>query len=129
MKATLKNQGFTLIEVVIALGVLGFGILTMFSMQAFGIKGNAIASKITQEVAWSVSGLEQILDMEYDDVAKSNKVPDLSADVKDSLYTVTWGVAPNQPITGLMTVKVNIASKVDGKNVELEFVRADENAL
>ncbi len=124
-----NEQGFTLIEVVIALGVLGFGILAMFSMQVFGIRGNAIANKITHEVAWSSNGFERLIDLDFEDVALSNKYPDLSTDVDTTLYDVTWGSTNDTPITGMMTVTVKIASKVDGKYVELDFVRVDEDAL
>ena len=135
-KIILDNKGFTLIEVVIALGVLGFGILAMFSMQAFSIRGNATASKITQEVTASANGFEKILSMEYEDVvgddlvdAGDDEFPDLSSDVDTSLYDITWGVTPDLPIEGMMTVTVEVASKVDGKKVSMDYVRVDEDAL
>lgn len=122
-------QGFTLIEVVIALGVLAFGIMAMFSMQAAGIRGNAVANKITHEVAWSANGFEKLLDEDFESVVKNNVRPDLSREVDSSLYDVTWTVTPDNPVEGMMLVKLNIKSKVDNKVVEMEYAQTNDDAL
>jgi type IV pilus assembly protein PilV len=45
MRATLKTEnGFTILEVLIAVSVLAIGILAVASMQISAIRGNAFAS-------------------------------------------------------------------------------------
>lgn len=130
MRTPRANQkGFTLIEVVIALGVLAFGILTMFSMQAFGIRGNAVANKITREVSWSATGFEKLLNEDFQEVYDGKALPDLAKEVDTNLYNVTWTVTPDKPIIGMMTVKVNITSKNDNKVVEMEYTKTNEDKL
>jgi len=66
MKA-MDNKGFTLIEVVIALGVLAIGIIAMFSMQTLGIKGNSSANRITETANWAADKMEEIISKKYND--------------------------------------------------------------
>lgn len=65
MKNSTTQQGFTLIEVVIALAVLSFGILTLMLMQLSSIKGNATSSTITAESNLAAERIERILDLDY----------------------------------------------------------------
>jgi len=64
----IQNQkGFTLIEVVIALGVLSFGILALMLMQLSGIRGNSVANTITSESNWAADRIEQSLRLDFFD--------------------------------------------------------------
>jgi len=67
MKFTDNQQGFTLIEVVIALGVLAFGILSIMLMQVAGIRGNSTANTITTESNWAADRIEQLINLDYPD--------------------------------------------------------------
>jgi len=67
MKFTSNQQGFTLIEVVIALGVLAFGILSIMLMQVSGIRGNSNANTITTQSNWAADRIEQLLNLDYPD--------------------------------------------------------------
>lgn len=114
-----NDKGFTLIEVVIALGVLGFGILSMFSMQAFAIRGNADANKITREVTWGVDGLEEILSLDYTDIVYK------TWNVDGNLYTITRNVQTDVPLPGLATIDITMSSNVGPKQVTLQYVKAN----
>ncbi len=65
MKNVTNQAGFTLIEVVIALGVLSFGILALMLMQLSGIRGNSVANTITNESNWAADRIEQTLRFDY----------------------------------------------------------------
>jgi prepilin-type N-terminal cleavage/methylation domain-containing protein len=148
MKPLSTNKGFTLIEVVIALAVLGFGILSMFSMQLFAIKGNTSANRITQGTTWGAHGLEQIMSYEYSEVIGTSpngnnpldNGPPVEVDVDDwphikaimanivdeeDRFDVKWTVTAGAPLDDMTTISVNIASKLDGKQVTLGYVKAD----
>ncbi len=62
------QEGFTLIEVVIALGVLSIGILSVMVMQVMGIRGNSTANTITIESNWASDRIERLLTVNYDDL-------------------------------------------------------------
>ena len=65
---TLKNnQGFTLIEALIAMFVLSIGILALNVMQVTGIKGNTTANKLTIASTLAGNCYERLLNMPYDD--------------------------------------------------------------
>lgn len=65
MSKSLQENGFTLIEVVIALGVLSFGILALMLMQLAAIKGNSTANTVTGESNLAADRIERILDLDY----------------------------------------------------------------
>lgn len=67
MKIRHAQQGFTIIEVLIAIAILTIGILTMITMQATSIKGNATANIITEATAWGADEIEQLFAMKYSD--------------------------------------------------------------
>ncbi len=63
-----SEQGFTLIEVIIAFGVLAIGILSMFALLTQGIRGNATANRITTELVHGSDIIEEILGRDYFDI-------------------------------------------------------------
>lgn len=60
-----SDHGFTLIEVTIALAVLAIGILAMFSLLTTGIRGNAAANRITNEIVHASDAIELVLSSDY----------------------------------------------------------------
>lgn len=64
----LSNQnGFTLVEVMVAMVVFAIGILTLNLMQTSAIDGNASANRMTNAATWASDRVEQIFALEYDD--------------------------------------------------------------
>lgn len=80
MRFTDNQQGFTLIEIVVALGVLSFGILSIMLMQVSGIKGNSTANTITTESNWAADRIEQLLNLDYPDPLDSDYASHLLSD-------------------------------------------------
>jgi len=68
----IDNSGFTLIEVIISLGVLSVGILALFSMQTMGIKGNSTAYRVTEASTWAADRVEEIVSLDYKDLVDRN---------------------------------------------------------
>ncbi|MBM9521188.1 prepilin-type N-terminal cleavage/methylation domain-containing protein [Desulforhopalus vacuolatus] len=67
MKKLQNEQGFTLIEIVVALGVLAFGILSLMLLQTSGIRGNTTADITTVATNDASNQIEKILGLSYDD--------------------------------------------------------------
>lgn len=64
----LKNdQGFTLIESLIAMFVLAIGILALNTMQISSIRGNTTANKLTVTSTLAGNSYERLLNISYDD--------------------------------------------------------------
>ena len=136
----INNQnGFTLIEVVIALGVFAFGILALILLQTSSIKGNATANIISTEASWAEDRIERILAMDFDDL-KDEKDPGGGLDNKDIAtadgydntsvdgYLILWNVEDyimpdplNSAESTVKAIRVYVQSKNSGTDNEVEL--------
>lgn len=97
-----KEKGFTLVEVIIAISILSFGLLAVASMQITAIMGNYLSGNLTEASALAGDRMEKLLLMGYSE-------PDLDAgDHSDSrdFYTISWNVAENATFNNTKTVNV-----------------------
>ena len=65
-KAVLATEGFTLIEVLVAISILSIGILAMYSMQVAAVHTNYFGGSVTQSGNFSSSQIEEIYSMKED---------------------------------------------------------------
>lgn len=115
---TTDEQGFTLIEVLIAMVVLTIGIFSLFSMQTTSTLSNITASNITTASNWAMDAVEEIIEMDYKDLEDTNAngfaglddiaAPDDQTTSDDNLYTIFLNVAEDYPIEGCKTLRVHI---------------------
>lgn len=61
------NRGFTLIEALVALGILTIGVLTVYTMQTGSVRGNLRARQISIASAWAMDKMEQFNGLAYND--------------------------------------------------------------
>ena len=89
-------QGFTLLEVVIALAVFSIGILAIASIQISSINGNASARMQTEATTLAVERLERLIALPYDhaDLDENNN-PHLAT---SGVYTIIWRITDDDPI-------------------------------
>ena len=103
---TLKAEnGFTLIEALVAMVVLTIGILSLYSMQITSIHGNAKSSRITTAATWDMNQVERIIGMDYDDATIN---ADGNYQSLDGDYTVSWTIADDQPVPNVKTITVQV---------------------
>ena len=69
IKTLSNNDGFTLIEALVAVVIFSIGLVAFFTMQATVIKGNSTASGLTTASTWAADRVELLLATEYDDIA------------------------------------------------------------
>ncbi len=115
------QAGFTLLEVILAIAVLSFGLLAVATMQVSGIRGNAFAGDVTQGVTWAgdiaekllQKGLQDyndpdLLDSDGDGVSGLDHDSQADADHAEThgRYQVYWNVAEDHLLEGTKTVQV-----------------------
>ncbi len=145
MKHITNNTGFTLIEAMISMLILIFGILAYLAMQAAAISGNQTGANITGKANWAADRIEQLIAMPYDDlvaldndkdgtnqdplgIGKDNSgndnfglnddtvaTADGNATSPDSTYTIFWNVAVDKPLEDMVTVHVLVESRKQTK--------------
>ena len=112
---TLRNEGFTLLEVLIAVVILAFGLLAVAQMQVIAIRFNYQGRDTTEAVTLAKDQLESMKTLPFghadlDDITDTNN--------DDLASTVTIDHAdPNNPIDGKYTRTWNVADGGDTKSV------------
>lgn len=125
------NNGFTLIETVISLGILSIGILALFAMQTLGIRANASASRVTTLASSGSDVIEQNLipkistESEYKKIVTSAAPRNLPSDPNN--YTVIQTVTADSPVKDTKTIDITITKKLDGKQLTLRFLKSNPN--
>ena len=89
----MNQRGFSLIEVLIGLVVLAFGVLAIAGMQLTSIQGNHFSSVLTQATTLTQNKLEELKYLPYDDPKLSNGQPSQQMTQSGIVYTVQYDVA------------------------------------
>jgi type IV pilus modification protein PilV len=86
---TLRNEGFTLLEVLIAVAVLAFGLLAVAQMQVIAIRFNYQARDTSQATTLALDELERLKSLPYThaDLQDDGDATDLSDDGDDEDLT------------------------------------------
>lgn len=140
MKRQVQTQaGFTLIEVTIAIIILGVGLLALATMQATSLKGNVTANQVSVSSNWAANRIERIMALAYDhrELQDRNNSGALGLDAMDETadgqevspdgyYTIYWNVAEDSPMPNLKTVRVIVHRKERGqdKRVVMDYIKA-----
>jgi prepilin-type N-terminal cleavage/methylation domain-containing protein len=146
-----KQEGYTLVEILIAIAILAFGLLAVATMQVTAIKTNAIASGISQGLTLAQTKVEELMNLAYsalndtdldgtDEDADDDGIDDdggnfgLNDTGNDSdneepngRYTIYWNVAVNEPVISSKTIRVIVTWTEKGRNkrIKLDFVKTN----
>ena len=71
-----KNEGFTILEILIAITILAFGLLAIATMQVSSIKGNSLAIGITEGITLAQDKAEELTRLAYDDALLTDTTDD-----------------------------------------------------
>jgi type IV pilus assembly protein PilV len=121
-----NENGFTLIEALIALAIFSIGILGVAAMQITAINSNAVAHIQTDATGKAVDWMEYLQRLEYtsenthDDLKKGNHGP-----VTEGDYRIKWNVSDG-PIneTRLIQVTVTPKNRARGRAVVMNFIKS-----
>ncbi|MBK5099684.1 MAG: prepilin-type N-terminal cleavage/methylation domain-containing protein [Desulfobacteraceae bacterium] len=102
---TRKEDGFTLLEVILAISILTIGILAVGSMQVSAIRGNATASCLTEGTVLAADQIEKLMALPYAD----SNLGDTDGDGSEGLNDATQATADHQATEGRYILYWNVA--------------------
>ena len=145
-----KQQGFTLIEILIAIAILALGLLAVATMQIRAIKTNAIASSISQGLTLGQAKVEELMNLSYshsdldddgggvsngtgqdvdddgvDDDGGNFGLDDTTGadglDANNGRYTIYWNIAVDEPVISSKTIRVIVTWTEKGRNKNIKL--------
>ena len=104
-----KENGYTLIEVLIALTIFAVGLLAVAGMQAAAVRMNSTADKLTNLSTWGMDKIEELSALPYSDPLLDSAVNPYQEQLGD--YTISWTVIDNNPITNTKNITVTVTGR------------------
>jgi type IV pilus assembly protein PilV len=121
MEALKEKEGFTLIEVIIALTIFAVGLLAVAAMQNSAVKMNATAGRLTNLATGAMDKIEELSALPYaDPLLDSTQNPHQEI---FGNYTVSWTVIDGNPTPNTKNVTVTVSGR--GKSVDICFLKAN----
>jgi prepilin-type N-terminal cleavage/methylation domain-containing protein len=147
-----SQEGYTLVEILIAIAILAFGLMAVATMQITAIKTNAIASGISQGLTLGQTKVEELMNLSYNhlellDTDGDGTGQDLDDDGVDDdgdnfglddttgadgsaangRYTTYWNIAVDEPVISSKTIRVIVTWTEKGRNkrINLDFVKTN----
>ena len=107
-----KRNGFSLIEVMVALVLLAVGLLAIGGMQIVSIRGNAFSQKVTQATVLTQSKLEDLKKLPFADSSLSSGVHDEGV-LSGSGFSRSYDVESISTTLKAVTVSVQWTEETD----------------
>ena len=118
-----KDEGFTLIEVLIAISIFAIGMLAVATMQISAIKVNSNAGKITTRITWAQDKLEKLMALPYTDSQLQAAGSPFQETTSDG-YIVSWTVEDDPPSLDILGVKlITVTVTGQGKTTRVSYVK------
>ena len=126
-----QQQGFTLAEVMVALFLMGLGVLAAAPMFLFAMQGNEAGGDIGSAGALAVDRFEQLRAQDYQTLTAGGSIAvNVSgySDTTDPDFDVRWIIVDDTPIADTKTITVRVVPQGDlpsaSRVVTLSTVRA-----
>ncbi len=126
-KTACSKDGFSLVEVLIAMAVLSIGLLAIAAMQTSAIKGNATSNNLTLRTTSASNYIENLLNIPFNDARLTagghnpendgvdndgDGVIDGPGDDGDWGYSITWNVTDDN--SNQKTITLTLAGRYYG---------------
>ena len=122
MRVTFSNQtGFTLIEVTMAMVILGIGIMSIVALQARDMMYNNSSRRQTEAYTWAMDRVEQLRSESFLNVVSS------PTPVTQGAYSISWTVKDDtDPLVLKDTKKISVTVRWNGKDISnIVFTKTD----
>ncbi|NIL99935.1 MAG: prepilin-type N-terminal cleavage/methylation domain-containing protein [Acidobacteria bacterium] len=119
-----SSAGFTLVEVIVALFLIGLGVLAAAPMFMYAMQGNAVGGEKGEAGALAVERMEILRATDYGSLTVGGSLTvDTTGyvDTSDPDHTVRWLIEANTAPTGslIITVRVIPAGTIPGSSREV----------
>ena len=104
MRRLRSNKGFTLIEIVVAIVMLTFGVLASASLTAALMRSNRGVTNRTRAVETLRLKVEDLQSQRYSDIVTGND----TATIGGITFNRAWTVTPDSPAANLKTVTLTV---------------------
>ncbi len=120
-----REGGFTLLEVIVAISILTFGLLAVASMQSAAIRGNQLGYRVTEGSTLAQDRVEWLFAQPYANVsAVSGAGPQADPLTTPAGYTINYEVQPHGTLNALIiTVTVTLQERGATRTSRLSVVR------
>jgi len=116
-----SNEGFTILEVVIAVSILTIGILAVASMQVASMRGNAFAWGTSEAATTAMAQIETLMDLSYNDAKLKDWGATPHDPVRNGRYILRWTVVDNEFIARTKTVRLTVSWSDYGLNRDISM--------
>ena len=117
-----NQEGFTLIEVMIAMLVLTVGSLGVISMHYFSINGNVFSRNLTHVTFAAAGEIERIMDLDYDDALLDDGTVTYNLDDGAIEASVSYTVTDDDPtLPGLKLITITVFSDTGGEDTTITY--------
>lgn len=112
-----RQDGFTLIEVLVSISLLTIALLGLCGATVMAMKGNSLSQMSTKATVMAKDKIEGLKNLNFTQITSGSDTPEAN-------YTRQWTVANNSPVTDTKTIAVTVSWTWQGlaRNAELETI-------
>lgn len=116
-----RQNGFTLIEVMIAICIVGIGLMAMAKFQVAALGADKLAREQTEAAMWASNQAETLLSLPMTDpaLATGDNGPLLVGE--NNKYSVRWKVDPDPLDPNTLVILITVSWDGSGQAKKLDF--------
>ncbi len=117
-----KEDGYTLIEVLIAITIFAVGLLAVAGMQTSAIRMNSMAGNLTNFSTWGMDKIEELSALPYSHPllgSAGNPHQEVLGD-----YTISWTIIDNNPVSNTKNITVTVTGL--GKRTDISILKPNQ---